>query len=105
MKKYKKQFMYHSGSGKDYIVSVTNEENYECSCKGWTQHYPRRNCKHINYVNFYEDFPHNKPSELYEPIDVELWEKFNGNKVLIRNAIYKMKGKNNGSWQYYNNKV
>ena len=38
-----------SGNG-EYIVSKDKDGNYACSCIGWTRHFPRRDCKHIDYV-------------------------------------------------------
>ena len=32
----------------DYIVSETVEGEWQCSCKAWTTHKPRRDCKHID---------------------------------------------------------
>lgn len=31
----------------DYIVSETTEGEWQCSCKAWTTHKPRIDCKHI----------------------------------------------------------
>lgn len=36
--------------GRPYVVAKDKEGNYACSCPGWTQHYPRRDCKHIQEV-------------------------------------------------------
>ena len=38
-----------SDSGRIYTVAVAGDE-YQCSCPGWTMHYPRRDCKHIRHV-------------------------------------------------------
>jgi len=32
----------------DYIVSETVEGEWQCSCKAWTAHMPRQDCKHID---------------------------------------------------------
>lgn len=39
-----------SRPGKFYTVSRLDDESFSCSCKGWTLHTPRRDCRHINYV-------------------------------------------------------
>jgi len=30
-----------------YIISLTYDGEYQCSCRGWTMHVPRRDCTHI----------------------------------------------------------
>lgn len=48
-----KQYKVPSESNPDrqYVVSQNmNEEEWACSCTGWTRHVPRRDCKHIRYV-------------------------------------------------------
>lgn len=38
-------------SNREYIVSKRDSANlsqWECSCPGWTRHFPRKNCKHLN---------------------------------------------------------
>lgn len=45
-----------SRPGVNYVVSLCPGEehepegHYECSCVGWTRHFPRRDCKHIAVV-------------------------------------------------------
>ena len=38
-----------SNSYKEYKVSYAKNraEEWQCSCMGWTRHYPRHDCKHI----------------------------------------------------------
>jgi len=44
---YKQQWTVTSSDGKrEYIVSVTTDGQWSCSCVGWTRHMPR-DCKHI----------------------------------------------------------
>ena len=31
----------------EYIVSETEDGEWQCSCKAWTTHKPRQDCKHI----------------------------------------------------------
>ncbi|MDD4986882.1 MAG: hypothetical protein PHQ43_14125 [Dehalococcoidales bacterium] len=52
MPQYKQQWVVPSESNpdRDYIVSLDLSGNYSCSCRGWTSHVPRRDCKHITYV-------------------------------------------------------
>ena len=38
-----------SGNG-EYVVSLSDEDTYGCSCKAWTRHFPREDCKHILLV-------------------------------------------------------
>lgn len=41
-KEYKEQRVVKSSDGKrDYIVSLNFDGSYECSCIGWTRHFPR----------------------------------------------------------------
>jgi hypothetical protein len=44
-----KQWTVPSSDGKrEYVVSLdTARGEWACSCKGWTTHVPRRDCKHI----------------------------------------------------------
>ena len=50
-KQYKHQWVVESSSGRGhYTVSKNLDGTYECSCRGWTGHYPRTNCKHIREV-------------------------------------------------------
>jgi len=47
-----------SDSGRTYTVSALKSHTfrtvrYECSCRGWTMHVPRRDCKHIRHVKNY----------------------------------------------------
>lgn len=39
-------------SNREYVVSKrdTYISQWECSCPGWTRHYPRKNCKHLNVM-------------------------------------------------------
>lgn len=39
-----------SSAGKFYTVSQNFDGSYECSCRGWCTHTPRRDCRHILYV-------------------------------------------------------
>lgn len=36
-----------ASGGKPYVVSEDEHGNFGCACRGWTSHYPRRDCKHI----------------------------------------------------------
>ena len=38
------------GKPKTYVVSLTEDGEWECSCKAWTTRVPRRDCKHIKKV-------------------------------------------------------
>lgn len=38
-----------SGNG-EYVVSLSDQDTYGCSCKAWTMHFPRQDCKHIDLV-------------------------------------------------------
>lgn len=50
-KQYKDQKVVKSSDGRrDYIVSLNFDGTYECSCRGWTSHVPRQDCKHIQLV-------------------------------------------------------
>jgi len=51
--KWLRQWIYpSSSSGKDYTISEPKDssEPWACSCKGWTGHFPRTDCKHIRGV-------------------------------------------------------
>ena len=37
----------HSNPDKEYVVAVTADEKWSCSCPHWIHHMPRPNCKHI----------------------------------------------------------
>lgn len=39
-----------SSPGKFYTVSKDADGGFACSCRGWTLHTPRRDCRHILYV-------------------------------------------------------
>jgi hypothetical protein len=41
-----------SSSSSTYVVSYQNgrQEPWQCSCMGWTRHYPRHDCKHITAI-------------------------------------------------------
>lgn len=39
-----------SSPGKWYTVSETVQGEWQCSCIGWTRHFPRRDCKHIRWA-------------------------------------------------------
>lgn len=49
MPKYINQWNVPSDSdpSKNYVVSLTYENEWQCSCFGWTRHFPRKDCKHI----------------------------------------------------------
>lgn len=50
-KEYKKQRVVKSSSGSGrYTVSEDFNGNWSCSCRGWTSHTPRTDCKHIREV-------------------------------------------------------
>jgi len=36
-----------SSGGGSYIIGRDAQGNWGCSCRGWTSHVPRRDCKHI----------------------------------------------------------
>jgi len=36
-----------SNPSKKYIISLTYDGEWQCSCKGWTMHVPRKDCIHI----------------------------------------------------------
>jgi len=47
-KGYYNQWTWPSNSSdKEYTISLTYEDEWQCSCKGWTMHVPRRDCTHI----------------------------------------------------------
>jgi hypothetical protein len=50
--KYLKQWKVPSSSNPDktYTVSLTRDNEYECSCPRWTNHTPREDCKHIKAI-------------------------------------------------------
>lgn len=39
-------------SSNTYVVTYDNtrQEQWQCSCMGWTRHYPRNDCKHIREI-------------------------------------------------------
>lgn len=37
-------------SDREYKVSQDYNGDWACSCRGWTQHYPRVDCKHIRFI-------------------------------------------------------
>lgn len=39
-------------SGQTYVVTKNPDrvDEWQCSCLGWTRHYPRHDCKHIRFV-------------------------------------------------------
>lgn len=41
-----------SSSSSTYVVSYDTyrQEKWQCSCMGWTRHYPRHDCKHIRAI-------------------------------------------------------
>ncbi len=50
-KEYKRQWVVESSSGRGrYTISENFDGTFECSCRGWTGHYPRTDCKHIREV-------------------------------------------------------
>ena len=50
-KDYKRQWACKSSSGNGrYIVSEDFNGVWSCSCRGWTSHVPRTDCKHIREV-------------------------------------------------------
>ena len=55
----KQQFVVPSeSSDKEYVVTrfvdppfdAEHHPEWACSCRGWTSHFPRRDCKHILYA-------------------------------------------------------
>lgn len=50
--KYMNQWSIPSNSDptKRYTVSLTYDDEWQCSCLGWTRHVPRRDCTHIKQV-------------------------------------------------------
>ena len=49
--KWVKRWVAPSSSGDgDYIVAQDAEGNWACSCRGWTSHVPRTDCKHIRLI-------------------------------------------------------
>lgn len=71
-----KWIIYSERSG-SHIVSQLENRSYQCDCIGWTRHFPRINCKHINEVI------HTNPP----PIDRENWEKLKGKKHKVLKTI------------------
>ena len=51
-KSYRHQYLIPSDSSpqKKYMVSENWDGTWECSCVGWTQHFPRKDCRHIRHV-------------------------------------------------------
>ena len=58
-RKAKRQFVVPSeSSDKDYVVTrfddppfdVEHHPEWACGCRGWTSHFPRRDCKHILFA-------------------------------------------------------
>ena len=50
-KEYKRQWVVDSSSGPGkYTVSEDLNGEFSCSCRGWTGHVPRTDCKHIREV-------------------------------------------------------
>lgn len=49
---YQIQFSVQSSSHADryYTISLTQAGEWQCSCRGWTMHVPRRDCRHIQEV-------------------------------------------------------
>ena len=48
MVKYLNQWIWPSNTtSATYIISLTYDGEYQCSCYGWTRHVPRRDCTHI----------------------------------------------------------
>lgn len=39
-------------SNSTYIVSQLADGTFQCSCRGWTSHMPRRDCKHIIWCRY-----------------------------------------------------
>uniref|UniRef100_A0A6M3LUJ5 SWIM-type domain-containing protein n=2 Tax=viral metagenome TaxID=1070528 RepID=A0A6M3LUJ5_9ZZZZ len=50
--KYLNQWIVPSDSdpNRNYTISLTYNEEWQCSCRGWTSHVPRRDCKHIRRI-------------------------------------------------------
>ena len=49
--RWKQQWVVKSSDGqRDYIVSLDWDGMYHCACRGWTSHFPRMDCKHIDEV-------------------------------------------------------
>lgn len=40
----------NSNPDKEYTISQTYEGGFQCSCRGWTMHVPRRDCTHIRQL-------------------------------------------------------
>jgi len=56
-KQYAKQYKVENSKGTGhYIVSLTYDGNWECSCIGWTRHVPRKDCKHISLARIGRGF-------------------------------------------------
>lgn len=71
--------IYSENSG-NHIVSLCDDGTYQCDCKGWTMHTPRRNCKHIWRVI----------DEKPEPMNKANWDMLKGKKKKTKDAIAKM---------------
>jgi len=39
-----------SDARRKYVVTKYPHNKWKCSCKGWTLHSPRRDCRHIKHV-------------------------------------------------------
>ena len=49
-REYVQKWRVPGSASEPYTVSKTSDGDYECSCKGWTLHVPRKDCKHIRAV-------------------------------------------------------
>ena len=50
MATYKKQWDVQGSARKPYIVSLTMNNDFVCSCPAWTRSTPRKDCKHIKKI-------------------------------------------------------
>lgn len=51
MPEYRAQYSVPSSDGRrHYTISYTDQNEWQCSCLGWTRHVPRSDCRHITIV-------------------------------------------------------
>lgn len=50
MKRYQQQWQVQGSAKKPYVVSLTDNGEWQCSCPAWTRTSPRKDCKHIKRI-------------------------------------------------------
>jgi len=63
--KYRWEVPSSSNPDRNYVVSMSEQGTWACSCIGWTRHVPRKDCKHITLIKMAEP-----PAKTFVALDV-----------------------------------